>query len=76
MKAADYQALHRKPTRAAPQRKTQSAAEMMDISRTPEERIIDGLICKVGQIVNYDRLKIEVRLDEQDYEVIVIKKKP
>lgn len=71
--AKAYFAKEQKPIKAPPQKKVQSGKELMNISRSPMERIIDGLVCKVGEIVNYDKLHIEVTLDGVEYKVVVVK---
>jgi len=68
-------AKEQKPIKAPPQKTLQSGKQQMDISRSPRERIIDGLVCKVGQIVHYHRLHIEVTLDGEEYEVTIVKAK-
>lgn len=72
--AAQWRQMNSKqPKKSTTEKKVQSGKEMMDISSSPIERIIDGLVCKVGQIVNYDKLHIEVTLDGEEYKITVQK---
>ncbi|TXK52363.1 hypothetical protein FVR03_01215 [Pontibacter qinzhouensis] len=53
MKASDYQALHKKPTRAAPQTKSKSGKELLDLTSSEVSNMIDGFLLKVPQYLEY-----------------------